>query len=225
MRRARSRPSTTLLSLLAVVGLTLSSCAKHHKVVADTGEPRRPPSPANMLDVLRVDSSERYSMLLTCIDQAGLTDALKVPGPLTLFAPNNAQLASAGVACSKDVKLDPGPKRALVRLLQQHVVEADVAFKAPEGFDPAKPPRGFVLVSPTGTQTVDTLLTDALSARLEISGKDRTVRRLAPTSDTVKLVGDEVRAPNGYIHFLDKVITPPPPDATPPPTTLPRPFE
>lgn len=225
MRRPRSRPHRTALSLLAVVGLSLTACADEHPVVAHSGDPKPPLSPVNMLEVLKADSSERYSTLLTCIEQAGLSEALKAPGPLTLFAPDNTQMAIADVRCSEE-KLDAGAKKALVRVLTQHVVPADVALTAPEGYDPAKPPRGFVLVSPTGSETVDSLLTDSLSARLEISGKDKTVRHLnAAASATAKLVGDEVRAPNGYIHYIDRVIVPPVADATPPPTTLPKPYE
>jgi uncharacterized surface protein with fasciclin (FAS1) repeats len=220
MRRPRS---LRVAALSAGLGLVLIGCANPTRIVAVSGEPRQPASPARIPDVLEADPQERFTTLLTCIELAGLTATLDESGPLTLFAPTNSAFTAANIRCEEGATLDDAAKRTLTRTLSQHVVESDVLLTAPEGYDPAKHPRGLVIVG-NGRTTLDTLLTDTTQSRVEINGAAKTVTR-AGSTDAADIVGDEISAPNGYILAIDRVIVPAEPDAVPPPTTLPRPFE
>lgn len=217
----RSRP-LRVAALVLTVGIAMTGCSKGLKpTVAVSGEPAGEAQAKRIPDVLAQDSDDRFTTLLACVEIAGLGTALQDPGPLTLFAPTNGAFRSAGVSCDKDTKVTPELKETLTRTLLQHVVTQDIAFKAPEKYDSAKAPRGLVIVD--SSRTISPLLRDAVSTSLVVDAKALTVRRAGDTK-VARILGDEIIAPNGYIHVLDSVIVPPAKDKVPPTTALPKPF-
>jgi len=222
--RVMRRSLSIRFAALALAGSgVLAACGGDAAtVVAATGEPVGEATPARISAVLAADSGGRFTTLLACAEIAGLVSALEGTGPLTVFAPTNDAFKKAGVTCTVGEQASDAKKKLLTRTLLQHVVGADVATTAPAGFDPAKAPRGFVLVR--GTTKVDTLLADATGTSLTIDGNAGTVARTGATGPAAKVLG-QIQAPNGYIHAIDAVILPPDTDAVPPTTALPKPFD
>ena len=223
-QRVMRRSLPIRFAALALAGSSvLAACGGDAAtVVAATGEPSGEATPARIPAVLAADTSGRFTTLLACAQIAGLVSALEGTGPLTVFAPTNDAFKKAGVTCEADEKASDAKKELLTRTLLQHVVGADVALTAPAGFDPAKAPRGFVLV--LSSTKVDSLLADAAATSLTVDASSRTVMRTGSTGTAAKLLG-QIEAPNGYIQVIDSVIVPPSADKVPPTTALPKPFD
>ncbi len=220
----RSRPlsrTSSLAALALVTGMALTACGGSEQTIAVTGQPKGDGAPHRIPEVLQRDEAGRFTTLLNCVQLAGLGSALEGTGPMTLFAPTNAAFSAAGVRCEPDAELDKAQLETLTRTLLQHVVGEDVAFEEPEGFDPEKPTRGLVIIE--SSKTVDSLLTDSASTGLLVDPAAKTVRRLGD-SKSARILGEEIIAPNGYIHVIDAVLAPPAKDAVPPTTALPKPF-
>ena len=79
---------------------------------------------ANAADIVdTAKSAGTFNTLVTAVQAAGLTDTLKGPGPLTVFAPTDAAFAKIPKA-----KLDAllKDKAALTKVLTYHVVPGTV---------------------------------------------------------------------------------------------------
>ena len=121
-----------------------------------------------------------FTTLLTLAKQAGLVGALSGPGKLTVFAPTDA--AFKKVPRATLAKL--GKDRALLRrVLLYHVVKGSVPAAKVVGLRSAK-----TLAGP--------------SVRIRVTGK--TVR-----VNTARVVKADVKATNGIIHVVDRVLIPP----------------
>lgn len=136
--------------------------------------------------VATAQGDSRFSTLVEAVVAADLGGALSAPGPLTVFAPTNdafaALLAELGV--SKEALL--ADKSLLTQVLTYHVVPGQVLR--------ADVPVGVPITTLQGGQfTVDgnLVITDA---------RGRTAR----------FVQTDIRATNGVIHAIDRVILPRP---------------
>jgi len=69
----------------------------------------------NILDTLTAEGS--FQTLLALLEKAALTDRLKEPGPITLFAPNDEAFERV------NVEEIAGDQESLVALLNYHLVE------------------------------------------------------------------------------------------------------
>jgi uncharacterized surface protein with fasciclin (FAS1) repeats len=131
-----------------------------------------------------IASAPEFSILVEAVVAAGLADALKAPGPLTVFAPTNAAFADllAELHISKAALL--ADKALLTKVLTYHVVPGLVLK--------AEVPVGKHITTLEG----DTFTVDAKFKITDQAGR------------TSSIVVTDVLAKNGVIHVIDKVILP-----------------
>jgi uncharacterized surface protein with fasciclin (FAS1) repeats len=123
-----------------------------------------------------------FNTLVAAVKAAGLVDALKAPGPLTVFAPTDAAFAKLPKGTVENL-LKPENKAQLTAILTYHVVAGKIA-----GADAAK------------GATVKTLQGGSLTS----SSKGGTVMINGAT-----VAKADVEASNGVIHVIDTVLMPP----------------
>ncbi|MCS7264644.1 MAG: fasciclin domain-containing protein [Armatimonadetes bacterium] len=139
-----------------------------------------------MADIVEIAvQAGNFKTLVAAVQAAGLVDALKQPGPFTVFAPTDDAFAKLPPGTVDDL-LKPENKDKLVKVLTYHVVEgkhmcADVK-QLPDG---AKVP---------------TLSGESITVTFK--GDDVFV-------DGAKVVSVDIEADNGVIHVIDAVILPP----------------
>jgi uncharacterized surface protein with fasciclin (FAS1) repeats len=131
-----------------------------------------------------IASAPEFSILVEAVVAAGLADALKAPGPLTVFAPTNAAFADllAELKMTKAALL--ADTALLTKVLTYHVVPGLVLK--------ADVPVG----KPIATLEGDTFTVD---------GKFKITDQAGRTSS---IVATDVLAKIGVIHVIDKVILP-----------------
>ncbi|WP_345785644.1 fasciclin domain-containing protein [Pelagicoccus sp. SDUM812003] len=125
-------------------------------------------------------SNEDFSTLVAAVKAAGLVDVLKGEGPFTVFAPTNEAFAALPEGTLESL-LKPENKDKLTAILTYHVV-------------PAK-----VMAKDVSSGMVET----AQGSKLTISVKYGKVK-----VDGANVVATDVKASNGIIHVIDKVILP-----------------
>lgn len=137
-------------------------------------------------DIVGIASANKdFSVLVTAVKAAGLVDALKQPGPLTVFAPTNAAFKKlpAGTLTSL---LKPENKAKLRALLMYHVVSGRVTSAA--------------IAKMKTPATVKSL--QGANIRVTRSGS-------AVMVDKARVIKPDIMATNGVIHVIDTVIMPP----------------
>jgi uncharacterized surface protein with fasciclin (FAS1) repeats len=128
-------------------------------------------------------SNPDFSTLVAALKAADLVDALKSPGPFTVFAPTNAAFAALPAGALDDL-LKPENKAKLQAVLKYHVIAAKIESSALVGKK---------LTSPATLQG-GTLAIDATQGHVMVGG--------------AKVVKADVQASNGVIHVIDKVLLP-----------------
>ena len=136
-------------------------------------------SEANILKV--ASTTEDFSILTKLVKEAGLTDELAGPGPMTVFAPTDAAFKALGAEKIKELKADPVK---LERVLKAHIVDDTIMLT-----DISADPVEFDTVG-------DTVLTLERDDMGQMTASNMAVSR-----------GDIVTS-NGVIHVLDSVIIP-----------------
>lgn len=144
-------------------------------------EAAEPVAPALVDIVDTAAAAGSFTKLIAAAQAAGIVDALKGPGPITVFAPNDEAFAKIPAADLEGL-LKPESKDKLAAILKHHVIQGAVASSAI-----------------TGPMEVDTLNADKLKIEL-VDGK------VVVGGATV--VGADVQASNGVIHVVDTVIIP-----------------
>ena len=168
----RSLRSLAGIFALVVVGLAVSPAAN---AGAHSG-----PKSADIVDTAVAAGS--FNTLVAAVTAAGLVDALKGPGPLTVFAPTDAAFAKLPAGTVDDL-LKPENKDKLKGILLYHVVS------------------GKVLSSDLkGTVKPATLEGSALTIIAGASGV---------TVNGASVTSADVAASNGVIHVIDAVVLPP----------------
>jgi uncharacterized surface protein with fasciclin (FAS1) repeats len=123
-----------------------------------------------------------FETLLAAAEAAGLVDALQGDGPLTVFAPTDDAF-SALPAGTVQRLLRPENREELRRLLSYHVVPGAV-FAADLAGRTSRP------------RTLAGL-------RVSVDG------RQGVSVNTARVITADVRASNGVIHVIDRVLLPP----------------
>jgi uncharacterized surface protein with fasciclin (FAS1) repeats len=123
-----------------------------------------------------------FNTLVAAVKAAGLVDALKGPGPLTVFAPTDAAFAKLPAGTLDDL-LKPENKEKLKGILLYHVVSGKV-----------------MSTDLKGTVTPATLQGSKLTIVASASGV---------TVNGAKVTTADVGASNGVIHVIDTVVLPP----------------
>ncbi|MBP7687692.1 MAG: fasciclin domain-containing protein, partial [Thermoflexales bacterium] len=125
-----------------------------------------------------------FKTLVAAVEAAGLVDALKGAGPLTVFAPTDEAFAALPAGTVEGLLKDP---EALKAILLYHVVEGKVLAADAAKLTEAKTLNG---------------------AAIKISAADGKVM-----INDAEVVSADVMASNGVIHVINKVILPPAADA------------
>ena len=128
--------------------------------------------------------SGSFGTLLAAAEAAGLVEALKGDGPLTVFAPTDAAFAALP-AGTVETLLKPENKDQLAGILKLHVIAGKVKSKDLAG-------------TVTNAET--------LNGTLSVDGTDG-VTVIAPGS-TATVVNADIYTSNGIIHVVDTVLLP-----------------
>ena len=122
-----------------------------------------------------------FNTLVAAVKAAGLVDTLKSQGPFTVFAPTDEAFANLP-AGTVETLLKPENKQKLVAILTYHVV-------------PGRIMAGDIAGKRTAVQTVQ-----GQNIRVEATQ--------GVMVEDANVVSADVKASNGVIHVIDKVIMP-----------------
>jgi uncharacterized surface protein with fasciclin (FAS1) repeats len=128
--------------------------------------------------------SKSLTTLVAALKAADLVDTLAGEGPYTVFAPTDAAFAKLPKKTLQDL-LKPENKEKLQKILTYHVVAGKVMSKD---------------IKPGKVETVE-----GSSIELSIKG---TKRKRVMVNDAKVLTAD-IKASNGVVHLIDRVILPP----------------
>lgn len=131
---------------------------------------------------------ERFSTLVAAVTAAGLAETLAGPGPFTVFAPVNDAFAALP-AGTVETLLKPENKGQLTDVLLYHVDDRILTAAA----------------IPSGSNYFKPLLT---SQRLCITKGAAGVTIADGTGAVANVVVADIKADNGVIHVIDKVLLP-----------------
>lgn len=156
----------TLMSLALTLGLASSAFAggMMKKDIVDTAV-----------------GAGQFNTLVAAVQAAGLVDALKGEGPLTVFAPTDEAFAALPAGTVEEL-LKPENKDKLVDILTYHVLP------------------GAVMASDVNAKKLDVEMLNGDTAT--VTGWD------GVKIDGASVVSADIEASNGVIHVIDKVILP-----------------
>ncbi len=121
-----------------------------------------------------------FKTLTAALKAAGLTETLSSPGPFTVFAPTDAAFAALPKGTVEKLLL-PQNKATLVKILTYHVVAGDVLS--------------------TDLKTGKVKTVEGSSVKVKVSAMGVMV-------NNAKVVKADIKASNGVIHVIDKVLMP-----------------
>ncbi len=132
--------------------------------------------------VALAQSNGQFTKLSAALKAAGLTDTLQGKGPFTLFAPTDAAFAELPQDAVAEL-LKPENKEVLVKILTYHVVS------------------GRVLSSDLKSGEVKSIEGSPIS--IKVDGKTGVM------VNDAKVTQPDLKASNGVLHVINKVILPP----------------
>jgi uncharacterized surface protein with fasciclin (FAS1) repeats len=144
-------------------------------LAACASQPRQ--APASVADTIARDP--QLSTLSALVSRAGLADALKGPGPYTVFAPTNEAFRAVPAKTMEDLAKDPA---RLKEVLGYHVLPAKVMAEQ---------------VKPGNAKT-----TQGANVALARAGDFVTV-------EEAMVEKADIAASNGVVHKVDRVLMPP----------------
>ncbi|MBN7778827.1 fasciclin domain-containing protein [Nitratireductor aquimarinus] len=131
---------------------------------------------------------ERFSTLVAAVTAAGLADTLSGPGPFTVYAPVNDAFEALPSGTVENL-LKPENKQQLTNVLLYHVDDRKLTAND----------------FPAGSNYFKPLLT---SDRLCITRDSGGVTIADGSGNVANVVIADIRADNGVIHVIDKVLLP-----------------
>lgn len=131
---------------------------------------------------------DRFSTLVAAVQAAGLAETLSGPGPFTVYAPLNDAFAALPEG-TVDTLLKPENKDQLTNVLLYHVDDRELT-------------SGMI---PAGSNTFKPILA---SDRLCITAGSDGVMIADGTGEMANVVIADIKADNGVIHVIDKVLLP-----------------
>ena len=126
-------------------------------------------------------SAGSFKTLVAAVQAAGLVDALKSQGPLTVFAPTDEAFKKLPAGTVENL-LKPENKDKLIAVLTYHVVPGRVTAGEVVNLNSAKTLNGH---------------------SLKISARDGKVM-----VDGARVTATDIMASNGVIHVIDSVVLP-----------------
>ena len=122
-----------------------------------------------------------FNTLIAAVKAAGLVEALKGEGPITVFAPTDDAFAKLPEGTIESL-LKPENKDKLINILLYHVVSGEVMAETAITLDSAKTLQGS-------------------SFSINLDGKTLKI-------DGASVTQADIKASNGVIHVIDSVILP-----------------
>jgi uncharacterized surface protein with fasciclin (FAS1) repeats len=138
-------------------------------------------SKASAADIVDVAEAGHFNTLVAAVKAAGLVDALKGPGPFTVFAPTDEAFAKLPAGTLENL-LKPENKEQLKKILTYHVVAGKVTAKDVVRLHSAKTLEG---------------------GNIAIKAGDGGVM-----VDKARVTKTDIAASNGVIHVIDTVLLP-----------------
>jgi uncharacterized surface protein with fasciclin (FAS1) repeats len=172
----QSSKALALVGAMLLVGFSTTVSAGGHKSAG----------PGDIVDVAAGAGS--FNTLVAAVQAAGLVDALKGDGPLTVFAPTDAAFAALPEG-TLDSLLKPENKEQLQAILLYHVVSGKVM---------STDLKGTVNDATLEGSTIE------IVANIAWSKANKKV-----TVNGANVVIANVDASNGVIHAIDAVLLPP----------------
>jgi len=141
-----------------------------------------PASTAAGKDIVAIASGDaQFKTLTKALGSAGLVTTLQGKGPFTVFAPTDAAFAALPKGTVEDL-LKPANKAKLTKILTYHVVPGSVLS--------------------TSLKSGDVKSVEGSSLKVAVSTNKVTV-------GGANVVKADIKASNGVIHVIDKVLMPP----------------
>ncbi len=141
-----------------------------------------------------ITQSKEYSVLVTAIEDAGLTDTFKSKGPITVFAPTN-QAFNKLPAGQLDTLLKPSHKLDLSYLLTYHAVAGRLSAKDIQR----------KINSSNGQATLITLAGSKLLARID---ENRNIVLVDENGGQCVISKFDIQQSNGMLHVVNAVLVP-----------------
>lgn len=135
------------------------------------------PAPASIADTAARTSS--LSTLTRLMNDAGLTDTLRGPGPYTVFAPSDDAFKAVPAKTLEELGKD---KELLKTVLSNHVIPGKVASADVKNGTTKNIQGGNLALAKAGTYV---------------------------TVEDAMVVQADVQATNGVVHVIDRVLVPP----------------
>jgi len=143
--------------------------------------PGASPSTMAAKDIVAIASGDaQFKTLTKALTAAGLVSTLQGKGPFTVFAPTDAAFAALPKGTLDDL-LKPANKAKLTKILTYHVVPGAVLS--------------------TGLKSGNVTSVEKTPLKVVVSGAKVTV-------DGANVVKADIKASNGVIHVIDKVLIP-----------------
>ena len=133
-------------------------------------------------------SDDRFSTLVAAVTAAGLAETLSGPGPFTVYAPVNDAFAALPEG-TVETLLKPENKDQLTNVLLYHVDDRNLAAN----------------MIPGGSNYFKPILA---SERLCITKDAGGVSIADGTGEMANVIIADIKADNGVIHVIDKVLLP-----------------
>jgi uncharacterized surface protein with fasciclin (FAS1) repeats len=174
-----------MVAAAALLGLAGCNEAAEAPAPAPVEEaPAAEPAPVAASDIVDTAiAAGQFTTLVAAVQAAGLEETLRGAGPFTVFAPTDAAFAALPAGTVEDL-LKPENKDKLAGILTYHVLASEVPSSAVAG------------------QTVEPATVQGKTIKV-VGAADGSV-----TVNDAKVVAADVKAGNGVIHVIDKVLLP-----------------
>jgi transforming growth factor-beta-induced protein len=149
--------------------------------IASSALAAKPAQSGTIVDIAVGNPS--FSTLVTAVKAAGLAETLSEKGPFTLFAPTNAAFAALPKG-TLETLLKPENRELLQKVLTYHVVSGNVM---------AKDLRSGKVATIEGNPV--TVQVNKHSGGVKVNG--------------INVIKADIKAQNGVIHVIDRVLIPP----------------
>jgi len=143
-----------------------------------------------------ITQSKEYSLLVTAIEDAGLTETFKSKGPITVFAPTN-QAFEKLPAGELDTLLQPKHKYDLSYLLTYHAIAGRLTAR-----DIARK-----INSNNGQATFTTIAGSKLIAKID---ENRNIVLIDENGGKSIISKFDIQQSNGMLHIVSAVLVPKP---------------
>lgn len=145
-------------------------------------------------DILKADSN--YSVLVSALAKTAITNG-SAAGSFTLFAPDNAALASVGITEASLLAATPAQVAAWKLILQNHIIGVGTVMS---DLLPSTTTTGYSSTTAAGvTGTFLSVFVNKVGNTILVNGGNA----VAGGANVVK---QDVDASNGVVHFVDRVI-------------------